>query len=224
MSENSRSKPPFRVFISSTVNDLKEERSIIKDIITSSGNVPVMSEMTIDIHNPPRQAIEKQIETCDCYVGVFHRRWGYVPTRDNPEKLSVTAIEYEKARKLGLPRLVLISSAEKEPELQNFLDNISRFETGDWRNKYNNLIELTTIVSQAISRLNVEEYKRKSSSKNNIESDREIFKAANILKKVQARESESTEVSYILLDNIQKQDPSIILQRIATAIDVQLTL
>jgi hypothetical protein len=51
------------------MNDLKEERNIIKDIATSSGNIPVMLEMTIDIHNPPRQALEKQIKTCDCYLG-----------------------------------------------------------------------------------------------------------------------------------------------------------
>jgi hypothetical protein len=51
------------------MNDLKEERNIIKAFVTSSGNVPVISEMTIDIHNPPRQALEKQIETCDCYLG-----------------------------------------------------------------------------------------------------------------------------------------------------------
>jgi hypothetical protein len=50
------------------------------------------------------------------------------------------------------------------------------------------------------------------------------FKAANALKREQARESESTEVSYTVLDNIQKEDPNIILQKIATAINVQLTL
>jgi class 3 adenylate cyclase len=50
------------------------------------------------------------------------------------------------------------------------------------------------------------------------------FKAANALKKVLARESELTEVSYTVLDNIQKEDPNIILQKIAAAINVQLTL
>ncbi len=223
MPAESRSNSPFRIFISSTMNDLKEERSIIKDIITGSGNVPIMSEMTIDIHNRPRKAIERQIERCDCYIGVFHSRWGYVPITDNPEKLSVTAIEYEKARELALPRLILISSAEKEPEFQNFLDNISRFETGDWRNKYDNLIELTKIVSQAISRLNIEEYKKKLSPNNKMRLDQGI-KDTITVEEVQARESESAKVSYTILDNIREEDPNTTLHRIATAIDVQLRL
>ena len=109
-----------------------------------------MSEMMIDVHNTPRQAIEKRIETCNIYIGVFDRRWGQIPTINNPEKLSVTAIEYKKARELGLARLVLVSSAEKEPELQNFLKSISTFETGNWHHRYNDLIQLTAIVSLAI--------------------------------------------------------------------------
>ncbi len=134
-----------------------------------------MSEMMIDVHNTPRQAIEKRIETCNIYIGVFDRRWGQIPTINNPEKLSVTAIEYKKARELGLARLVLVSSAEKEPELQNFLKSISTFETGNWHHRYNDLIQLTAIVSLAIAGLNLEESKGKSSHKNNMESDREIF-------------------------------------------------
>jgi class 3 adenylate cyclase len=47
---------------------------------------------------------------------------------------------------------------------------------------------------------------------------------AKTLKKVQPRESESTEVSYTVLDNVQKEDIDSILQKIATAINVQLTL
>lgn len=46
----------------------------------------------------PKEIIEQKIHDCDYYLGIFDRRWGYVPPDNNPEKLSVTAIEYQRAK------------------------------------------------------------------------------------------------------------------------------
>ena len=69
-------------------------------------------------YTPLEKLIEKLVDNCDGYIGVSHNKWGFVPEKNNPEKLSVTAIEYEKAKKRSIPKLTLISYYEKEKELK----------------------------------------------------------------------------------------------------------
>lgn len=81
------------------MEDLEEARKKIANEVMRSRNVPIMAEYTIDVIYTPREAIEKLVDNCDGYIGVSHNKWGFVPEKNNPEKLSVTAIEYEKAKK-----------------------------------------------------------------------------------------------------------------------------
>jgi hypothetical protein len=78
--------------------------------------------------------------------------WEYVPPDDNPEKLSVTAIEYQRAKKNRIPRLILISKKEKEKELQEFINKISDYENGDWRNDCVDETELYRLVTRGIKK------------------------------------------------------------------------
>ena len=64
-----------------------------------SENLPIRAEYFINVLDSP-QALEKEVDKCDGYIGIFHKKWGFVPEKDNPNKLSVTAIEYERAKNL----------------------------------------------------------------------------------------------------------------------------
>ena len=44
----------YKIFISSTMNDLKDLRKRVADIITESENVPIMAENIMDIGSPKR--------------------------------------------------------------------------------------------------------------------------------------------------------------------------
>jgi hypothetical protein len=144
---------PSKIFISSTMEDLQFERRTVADIIVRSENVPIMAENITDVQNTPRKVIEDKVKECDSYIGIFHKRWGFVPKRENPELLSVTAIEYETARILGLPRLILISNDEKEPELNDFIEKISDFDKGRWIRKFNDITDLVRNVALSIPAL-----------------------------------------------------------------------
>lgn len=115
------------------MEDLEEARKKIANEVMRSRNVPIMAEYTIDVIYTPREAIEKLVDNCDGYIGVSHNKWGFVPEKNNPEKLSVTAIEYEKAKKRSIPKLTLISYYEKEKELKDFIQKISTMDDGIWR-------------------------------------------------------------------------------------------
>jgi hypothetical protein len=88
-----------------------------------------MGEYTIDVIHTPREAIEKLVDNYDDYIGVFYKKWGFVPEKNNLEKLSVTAIEYEKAKERNIPKLTLISNYEKEKELKDFIQKISPYHS-----------------------------------------------------------------------------------------------
>jgi len=144
---------PSKIFISSTIDDLQVERKKIADVIVQSENLPIMSENIIDVKKTPRKVIEEKIKECNGYIGIFHKKWGYVPENDNPELLSITAIEYEMAKTLGLPRLILISNHTKESQLEDFIKKITKFEDGQWRAKYNDITDLVREVAISIPAL-----------------------------------------------------------------------
>ena len=86
------------------MNDLKDLRKKVADIITESENAPIMAENVMDLGSP-KEVIERKIDDCDSYLGIFDRRWGYIPPDNNPENLSVTAIEYQRSKKNRIPKL-----------------------------------------------------------------------------------------------------------------------
>src|SRR5712691_2349248 len=113
------------------MEDLEEERRKIANEVMRSQNVPIMGEYTIDvIYTPPREAIEKLFDNCDAYIGVFHKKWGFVPEKNNPEKLSVTAIEYEKAKKKKHSQAYIDFKLRKRKRTQRF--HPKDFQFGGW--------------------------------------------------------------------------------------------
>ena len=53
----------------------------------------------------------QDVAVCDIYVGVFAWRYGYIPPEGNPQRLSVTELEYREAEAKKKPRLVFLLDA-----------------------------------------------------------------------------------------------------------------
>lgn len=102
-----------------------------------------MAEKVIGFGSP-KMIIEQKIDECDGYLGIFDRRWGYIPRDNNPENLSVTAVEYQRSKKNRIPMLIFVSKKEKEKDLQEFIDKILAYENGDWRKDETELLRLIT--------------------------------------------------------------------------------
>ncbi|HVT18578.1 MAG TPA: HEAT repeat domain-containing protein [Thermoanaerobaculia bacterium] len=150
----------FEVFISSTMRELGEERAAIEEIVCILGEmcrvVAVRAEHFLARSVSPEYACIERAATCDVYVGIFDKRWGYVPRKDNPHQLSVSALEYEAARQAGRPRLVFVSrlaETERDPELAQWLNRI-----GDWKNGvfWNAYDSLATLRVRAVASLALE--------------------------------------------------------------------
>lgn len=93
----------YQVFISSTYADLKEERRKILDILLMADCIPAGMEAFVASDVEQFEVIKKVIELCDYYILIIGKRYGSINEQTG---LSYTEMEYEYAKKLGIPVLV----------------------------------------------------------------------------------------------------------------------
>jgi predicted negative regulator of RcsB-dependent stress response len=98
-----------KVYVSSTLLDLKAERRAVMDWLVNAKHQPVHS-YTADSETV-RASCVADVRDCQAYVSILGHRYGHVPVDDNPQGLSITALEYEAAVTARLPVVVLAASA-----------------------------------------------------------------------------------------------------------------
>jgi tetratricopeptide (TPR) repeat protein len=96
------------VMISSTARDLPDHRKEVLDACLRMGMFPMMME-----HLPASDADAihismEMVDRADIYLGVFAFRYGTVPKTNNPQQISITEMEYNRAEQRGIPRLIFI--------------------------------------------------------------------------------------------------------------------
>ena len=95
-----------KVYVSSTVKDLRPHRRAVRDLLSDCGyDVDAMDKYAA-LDDRPKTACEKQAAACDFYVGIFAWRYGFTPQEDNPDGRSITELEYLAAGKK--PRLIFL--------------------------------------------------------------------------------------------------------------------
>ncbi len=110
-----KNRRKFSIFISSTYEDLKEERQALVGVALENNFIPVGMEQFHAAPTSQWNVITKMIDECDFYLLVIGGRYGSI---DEETGISYTEKEYNYAKIKGLPVLVLIkeSSAIVESE------------------------------------------------------------------------------------------------------------
>ncbi len=119
----------FSIFISSTYEDLKEERQALIGVALENNFIPVGMEQFHAAPTSQWNVITKMIDECDFYLLVIGGRYGSI---DEETGISYTEKEYDYAKSKGLPVLVLIKDTTAIVE--------SEKDTGD--NKYEKMKKL----------------------------------------------------------------------------------
>lgn len=88
------------IYISSTFEDLKDYREAVYLTLRADHKVIAMEDYVARDERPLAKC-RRDIADCDLYVGVFAWRYGYVPEYDNPDRLSITELEYRHAKTGG---------------------------------------------------------------------------------------------------------------------------
>jgi Domain of unknown function (DUF4062) len=106
-----------KIFISSTIEDLSNERKAAFKAVEKVGGFPVMSEFTIEAQSTDSlAACLGKVKESDIYVLILGGRYGWQP--DNKE--SITELEYQTALVCKLPILVFNTTYPKQQLQKDF--------------------------------------------------------------------------------------------------------
>src|SRR5262249_43091038 len=91
--------------VSSTARDLPRHRDQVMSACLQQNLFPKMMEhLPASDGNAISESL-RMVDEADLYVGVIAFRYGYVP---KGRKISITEMEYERAGKRGIPRLMFL--------------------------------------------------------------------------------------------------------------------
>jgi hypothetical protein len=109
-----------KVYVSSTVADLKQERQAVMDWLVEAGHQPVPS------YRPDSETVRDSclddVDTCDLYVLILGHRYGAQPADCNPEGLSITQLEFRRAGQSGIPRIALLRTSIPDVSVSDMED------------------------------------------------------------------------------------------------------
>jgi hypothetical protein len=94
--------------VSSTALDLPEHRKEVMEACLRMGMHPVMMEHLTAGDTTAAEKSLAMVDDAAIYLGVFAYRYGHVPEANNPEQVSVTEMEYDRAVERGIPRLIFL--------------------------------------------------------------------------------------------------------------------
>src|SRR5918998_390766 len=135
----------LRVFVSSTLQELYEERVAVREAITSLHLAPVMFELGARPH-PPRDLYRAYLDQSHLFIGIYHQRYGWVAPGEE-----ISGLEDEFRLSDGMPRLLYLKRpADMEPRLQAMLDEISEQGSASYRH-FADAAELAALVEDDLA-------------------------------------------------------------------------
>lgn len=150
----------FGVMISSTVNDLLQERDAADRAIRALHLDRFRAETFGSLPHTPRKICEFMADYCDLFILIIGQRYGHVI---EPERISVVEFEYEVAHAQN-PQKILVyvkNGVEREPRLQEFLQKVQDFEVGYFRSSFDTPEQLYERIHIDIARWLVSQTKPK---------------------------------------------------------------
>ena len=147
-----------QVFVSSTYEDLQEERREVMRVLLDLDCIPSGMEMFPAADEDQRSLIKGVIDDCDYYIVIIAGRYGST----GPDGVSYTEMEYRYAVENNKPVLAFLhgdtdaipkkhteETAEGQEKLRVFCDLVQKKMCKKWKNSY----ELGSLVGRSLIRL-----------------------------------------------------------------------
>ena len=121
----------LRVFVSSTLAELAEERAAVARAISALRLTPVLFELGARPH-PPRELYRAYLTQSDIFIGVYWQRYGWIgPGMD------ISGLEDEFRLSHSMPRLLYVKTPapDREPRLTAMIDELQTEaidQVADW--------------------------------------------------------------------------------------------
>jgi len=146
----------LRIYVSSTYEDLKDERKAARDAIQTLGHLAIGMEDYAASDERPLERCLRDVRSCQAYVGIFAWRYGFCP--GNGEK-SITSLEYEEATKNKIPCYVFLVREdapwprtwipdEDQPKIKQLRQSLSLKHMVGW---FTNEIDLAAAITKSLT-------------------------------------------------------------------------
>ncbi len=149
----------LRVFVSSTLDELAEERKAVRIAIEKLRMTPVMFELGARPH-PPRDLYRAYLEQSDIFVGIYWESYGWQAPGE-----TMSGIEDEFVNSSGRPRLLYVKqpAPERHERLENMLNGV-RQDGGVSYKKFSTATELKNLLLDDLALLISERFTANSRS------------------------------------------------------------
>ena len=142
---------PIRIFISSVQGEFARERRQLRDYLRGDPLMRLFFEVFFFEDAPasdrrPDEIYLDEVERCEIYVGLFGTEYGF----EDPDGISPTEREYDRATELGKHRLVFLKGAdggERHPKMHAL---IGRAQAGLVRRRFATTAELVAGLYAAL--------------------------------------------------------------------------
>src|SRR4051794_12640857 len=110
----------LRVFVSSTLAELADERAVVARAISGLRLTPVLFELGARPH-PPREVYRAYLAQSDVFIGLYWQRYGWVGPG-----MEISGLEDELRLSGSIPRLLYVKAPapDREPGLTAMLDEL----------------------------------------------------------------------------------------------------
>jgi len=137
-----------RVFVSSTLEELADERRAVSRAISALRLAPVMFELGAQPH-PPQEVYRAYLAQSDVFIGLYWQRYGWTGPG-----MAISGLEDEFDLSRELPRLLYIKAPapSREPRLAELLDRIREEASASYRT-FRTATELSRLIRDDLATL-----------------------------------------------------------------------
>lgn len=143
----------LRVFVSSTLGELADERLAARRAIEQLRLSPIMFESGARAH-PPRALYRSYLEQSDVFIGVYWQRYGWIA----PD-MEISGLEDEFRLSARMPRLIYVKrpAPEEEPRLRDMLEELEGEDSVSYKH-FSDAAELERLVTDDLAILLTERF------------------------------------------------------------------
>jgi hypothetical protein len=135
----------LRVFVSSTLQELADERVATKEAIQRLRLTPVMFETSARAH-PPRDLYRAYLAQSDIFIGIYWQRYGWIAPNE-----TVSGLEDEYLLAQQIPKLIYVKRADTRDDLLQVLIHRIRDEDKVSYRPFSDAAELKDLIENDLA-------------------------------------------------------------------------
>ncbi len=143
----------LRVFVSSTLQELAEERVAAREALARLRLAPVMFELGARPH-PPRDLYRAYLDQSHIFIGIYWQKYGWIAPGE-----TLSGLEDEYRLSGDRPKLIYIKgpAPEREPRLKELLDQIKSDDRASYK-PFTSAAELRELLENDLALLLTERF------------------------------------------------------------------